>query len=223
MTAVKDQGRCGACWAFSTTAAFESFLMQTDNKEYDLSEEYLVECTTDSDCSGGYISSALGMITWHGLPEESTYPYVATNTGSGRPVTSGICNTNRLVQHSNKYNTYKYSYATDDELKSYLQIGPLAVGIWADSGFMSYSGGNYRCARSASSSNINHAVQLIGYDTSGNWIIKNSWGTNWGINGYGYITSNSSGNCGINIQAYRLFSGRLVFLIGFVTAIVALL
>lgn len=171
-----------------------------------------MECTSDSDCSGGYFTSALSIIGKSGLPEESSYPYSASHTISGKPATYGICNTNNLIQHTAKYTTFSYNSLSNDDLKTYLQIGPLSVGIWADTGFVQYSGGIYNCPRAAKWSDINHAVLLIGYDADGNWLIKNSWGTTWGTDGYGYV-SGSSYNCGININAYRLFNERTIILL----------
>jgi len=169
------------------------------------------------------MSSALTVISKSGLPQESTYPYAASNTVNGKPSTSGICNTNQLIQNSKKYTPFTYNYASDDDLRSYLQIGPLAVAFWADSNFTSYSSGVYSCSQSAESSNINHAVLLIGYDINNNWIIKNSWGTSWGESGFGYVTSDSSGNCGIGIEAYRLFAGRLFTLLSLTLLVSAIL
>jgi C1A family cysteine protease len=71
---------------------------------------------------------------------------------------------------------------TSDDLKALLVDSPVGALILADSGFMSYSSGVYSgCPPFATShANINHAVMIVGYDSNGNWIIKNSWGTGWG-------------------------------------------
>jgi len=75
-----------------------------------------------------------------------------------------------------------YRNMTDLDLQTLLNNYPVGILIYADSGFMSYSSGIYGCPTSfaTSYSNINHAVVLVGYDASGNWIIKNQWGTSWG-------------------------------------------
>lgn len=97
MSGIKNQGSCGSCWAFTTTALFESFIAQTSNALNDLSEEYVLECTSDSDCTGGYLVSALQLIKATGIPYESDYPYKAVNSGSTTPSTSGICGTKNTV------------------------------------------------------------------------------------------------------------------------------
>ena len=100
VSVVKDQGSCGSCWVFLTVAVYESFIMLHGEPEYDLSEEYILECTTDyynngysSSCAGGYVDFSLPFILAEGAPLETDYPYVASNYGSsaGYPNTPGIC------------------------------------------------------------------------------------------------------------------------------------
>lgn len=188
-------------------------MAQVNGTTYDLSEEFLLECTSGSnDCGGGVVQFALSHIQQNGMPTEAAYPYTASSTASGRPTTAGICSANDKVQHNVSYILYSLSSpATDEEMKTGLNIGTMAVGINADSGFQSYSSGIYSCAAPTTNhSDINHAVQLIGYDANGDWIIKNSWGTSWGIEGFGYVTSDSAGNCGINLEVYRLYGRQLM-------------
>lgn len=90
VTPVQDQGRCGACWAFATIATAESFIALTTNKLYKLSEEYLLECTNGSDCSGGYVGVAMDKIL-NGVPNNTVYPYKASMLTSGKPTSTAIC------------------------------------------------------------------------------------------------------------------------------------
>lgn len=74
-----------------------------------------------------------------------------------------------------------FSSMTDAQLMQALaDHGPIGIGIYASSSFSSYSSGVYSGCPSDSSSMINHAVLLVGYTTNGDWIVKNSWGINWG-------------------------------------------
>lgn len=83
-----------------------------------------------------------------------------------------------------------------------LNSGPITTSIIADNNFMSYKSSIFRCEYSYSDSLVNHAVQVVGYNLSGNYyIIKNSWGTNWGINGFGYIHMDY--DCYISRQVYQ--------------------
>jgi C1A family cysteine protease len=83
---------------------------------------------------------------------------------------------------------------------------PVGVLIYADDEFLSYSSGVYSgCPDFATSyNNINHAVVIIGYDTSGNWIIKNQWGTSWGESGF--ATINRANNCALSAWVYQYTS-----------------
>ena len=88
-----------------------------------------------------------------------------------------------------------------------LQNAPLSVLIYASGGFMSYSSGIFSCGNTQiTTTKLNHAVQLIGYDTNGNYIIKNSWGKSWGKNGIGIVNKNS--DCGISMRVYSFEGGQ---------------
>lgn len=97
-----------------------------------------------------------------------------------------------------------YQNMTTADLQALLVDSPVGVLINADSGFMSYSSGVYSgCPAFATSfAAINHAVTLVGYDSNGNWIIKNSWGTGWGQNGYATISN--SNDCALTAYVYQL-------------------
>lgn len=84
--------------------------------------------------------------------------------------------------------------------------GPVAVAIYANTGFTAYTGGIYSGCPSFSTSyaNLNHAVIVVGYDSNGNYIIKNSWNTGWGVNGFGIVSKDA--DCGISAVAYMLAS-----------------
>ena len=76
----------------------------------------------------------------------------------------------------------------------------------ADYGFMNYKSGIYFCNYSTVQSDLNHAITVVGYDSNGNIMVKNSWGKSWGVNGFGWISGNTSRNCGINLFGYGLIS-----------------
>ena len=72
------------------------------------------------------------------------------------------------------------------------------MAIYANYGFMFYNSGVYTGCPSYARSYINHAVMLYGYDSNNNWLIKNSWGTDWGINGTMILSKNY--DCGISSE-----------------------
>jgi C1A family cysteine protease len=95
-----------------------------------------------------------------------------------------------------------YTKVSDDNLKSLLLNSTLVVLFYADAGFMLYSSGIYQCSKVATSNDINHAVQLIGYNSAQNYyIIKNSYGTDWGMNGFANIDANM--DCGLKLFVYK--------------------
>ena len=191
ITSVKDQGSCGSCWAFGCAANAESVLILNgwENINVDLSEQYLLECTKESDCGGTYYVEYVMDEALEGVPRETDYPY--------NPFSSynGICTTNDRV-HIADENIFYYNL-DDEEIIELLQTGPLAATISA-TGWSYYSGGIFECSSYAS---LNHVVQLVGY-TEDYWIIKNEWGDDWGEDGYMRITRNPYYNCKIGSELF---------------------
>ena len=179
-------------------------------REPDFSEEYALECTTAnspggtvSSCGGGIVEYALPFLIRDGMPTETDFPYTAgswpINT-AGTPTTTGICSTTNLYKEPTNTIAYNGNYEnlTNTEMKDIIAYGPVTAAMYAGGTFMTYSGGIYNgCPNFATSvGTINHAVVIVGYDASGNYIIKNSWGTTWGENGYAIISKDA--DCGIS-------------------------
>lgn len=139
------------------------------------------------------------------MPNDTSYPYLASNWGlTGRP-NNGICSTtNKNIIPTSTVTIY--NNVTDTQLKTMLTNSPIPALINADAGFQAYSSGTYSCAGTATmtTADLNHAIQLIGYDSSGNYLIKNSWGTTWGVNGYATVSSTL--DCGIKLVVYEFTS-----------------
>ena len=138
VTSVKDQGSCGSCWAFAALATAESVVVLNgwETVNVDLSEQYLVECTYESDCDGTYYVEYVMDEILGGVPRESAYPYDPFNTHAG------ICDADPKV-HVADSNMFYYDL-TDDEIIELLQEGTLAVVV-AASGWSYYSSGIYEC------------------------------------------------------------------------------
>ena len=191
ITSVKNQGLCGSCWAFSAAANAESVLVM--NKwaiaEVDLSEQYLVECTRDSDCEGTYYVEHAMDEALKGLPAEAQFPYDPFNTHEG------ICSTEERV-HIADANSFFYDQ-TDAEVIELLQSGPLVVSVSAV-GWPVYERGVFECRRDAP---INHAVQLVGYDEE-SYLLKNQWGEEWGEGGYIRVTRDPLHNCQVGKEVF---------------------
>jgi cathepsin F len=203
LTGVYDQGQCGSCWAFSATENIESMWALAGNDLVSLSREQIVDCdTVDAGCGGGDTPTAYEYVMQAGgLEAESSYPYTA---GGGD---SGSCN----FEASNVVATItNFTWAIPEctsscnsqnmaDLQSKLAtVAPFAICVYAEP-WMDYNGGVFADASCTHAyTDLDHCVQLVGY-TSGYWIVRNSWNTDWGENGYIYISTKvAKGNlCGV--------------------------
>jgi len=185
MTPVKSQGSCGSCWAFSAIGVVEAAIniyANNPDMDIDLAEQHLVsDCYYAGDCTDGWPAGALEYIRDNGVPEESCFPYTASNCAC-TPCAGWDDNPWKITN-------YKYIYAAT--LKSGLQeYGPLSVVLTAPDDWFYYVGGVYSPAWEDTNGVgwANHAVVLVGWDDAdGCWIVKNSYSANWGENGYGRV------------------------------------
>ncbi|MBX9694561.1 MAG: hypothetical protein K2Z81_19395, partial [Cyanobacteria bacterium] len=171
-TAVKNQGYCGSCWAFSAAEQIESDAMRTLGKSWILSPEQITQCDkTSSGCGGGTMQHAYTYVKYAGgISTEEDYPYTSSDG------TTGTCKAD-----SSKYVVKVSGYTAvtgESNMASFVQKkGPLSVCVDASS-FNTYTGGIMKtCGKT-----INHCVQAVGVDasTEGYWKVRNSWGPDWG-------------------------------------------
>ena len=181
---VKDQGSCGSCWTFSTVGCLESANLIQNSRLVTYSEQQLVDCAQDFDnhgCNGGLPSHAFEYVfSAGGISTEDAYPYYAKD----RPCTVSEDSFRLSVGHSQNITA-----GDEDELKEAVYKQPVSVAFQVADDFDSYSNGTYTstvCNNTAS--DVNHAVLAVGYGTDDNgveyWLIKNSWGTKWGMDGF---------------------------------------
>lgn len=197
---VKDQGACGSCWAFATTGALESALAARGRKIL-LSEQNLVDCSRrygNNGCGGGLMDAALNYVRDHGIMSSLDYPYEARE---------GRCRARSDRVITRVRGSMILPRGNEAMLRLALALrGPLPVAIDAGArSFHSYKAGVYddRACKSNLRS-LNHAVLLVGYGSeSGHdyWLLKNSWGRNWGDNGYIKIARNRRNMCGVATYA----------------------
>jgi len=181
LTGVKDQGRCGSCWAFSATEAIESFAALAGKALTILAPQQIVSCDkVDGGCNGGWPYNAYTYVHGAGgIETENAYPY-----SSG---TSGATGTCRFDGSKVAFNLASYKSVAQGEanLQTALNTGPVSVCVDASS-WGSYSSGILRtCGRS-----VDHCVQAVGY-TADYWIVRNSWGSSWGESGFMRIARGS--------------------------------
>lgn len=192
-TSINNQGYCGSCWAFSAIQQVESDSIRkgllTNNQK--LSVQQLVSCDISADvpsfmtnygCQGGNTETAFVYISYAGgVVLESDYPYTSYYA------TSSDCSSS-----INNYEVTISGYHTlsgEASMKDYvMSTGPLAVCMDATD-WASYKGGIV----SSCGTSVNHCVQVVGIDAQrGYWIVRNSWGTSWGINGYIYLQTDQN-------------------------------
>jgi cathepsin H len=195
---VKNQRNCGDCWAFSTIGTLEAhWALHTHQPPLNLSEQQLVDCAGDFNnfgCNGGLPSQAFEYIHYAGgVTSEEEYPYTAQD---------GACRTDIPHYAFVPFGSANITYQDEEELAAAVAFaGPVSIAFEVLPDFMHYSGGVYsNVTCSTSPADVNHAVVAVGYDdsTPGNeyWIVKNSWGQGWGLQGYFWIAKGSN-MCGL--------------------------
>ncbi len=205
-TPPKSQGGCGSCWDFAAMGALEAIINIRANNpdlDVDLSEQYMLSCPAGSGgCSGWNAYWAYSYMYRNGgaIPEDC-FPYEANDA---------IQCSEKCSDWQNKlFPIISYGSARDpgrDEIKGMIvEFGPVVTEMAVCGDFGSYSGGVYEHPGNESISEINHQVVIVGYDDSQQcWIVKNSWGTDWGENGYFRI---AYGDCQIEHEiVYADFS-----------------
>jgi C1A family cysteine protease len=196
ISAVKNQGNCGSCWAFSTTEGTESAYCISTGKLYTLAPQELVSCDNTCDgCGGGEVTAALNYVERYGLEGESSYPYTSGNSGQNGKCTYNSADVEATVT--------SWGYSTQSKNETAMQvsmysISPLAVVVDAQS-WQFYKGG---VVTSNCGTNLDHAVQAVGWNEASStpyWIVRNSWGADWGEQGYIWVEMFKN-MCGIASQ-----------------------
>jgi len=203
VTPVKDQGQCGSCWAFSATENIESVYIvagKANASTLRLAPQQLVDCSDlNMGCNGGNPPDAYESIYFEGgLETEAEYPYTGV---------TGTCelSNGQASAGSVKISTWKLVSGFFDEhamQAGLISIAPLSVCVDATN-WQNYQSGVMTASQCAWINLLDHCVQLVGYNQTAStpyWIVRNSWATSWGIDGYIWLEMWQQ-TCGIGYEA----------------------
>jgi len=202
VSAVKDQGHCGSCWAFASTATVESHVALATGKLFDFSVERTAFCSPNPDNCGGSGGCA-------GATAEVAFDYLAGSVGiyqeyqqgyTGYGGTNGKCGvaSGAPIAHIDGYVKLAVNNYTD-LMNAVATVGPISVSV--DANWGGYSSGIFSGCDVSKNVDIDHAVVLVGYGEENGqkyWTIRNSWNANWGEDGYIRLARSDSDdtNCG---------------------------
>jgi len=206
VTDPKNQGSCGSCWAFATVEMIESYAALNNVSLMELSTQEVTTCTPNplhcggtGGCRGSIPQLGYNYVQLFGLTTEKEYPYWSGITGMTGNCKYDVERRTPVVGITG-YNTLP-SNDMDAVLNHLATVGPLAIAgdatRWQFYGSGVFSGCDYD-----SNISLNHAIMLVGYGTdihNGDyWLVRNSWGRNWGEHGYMRLARESSLTCGVN-------------------------
>jgi len=201
VTDIKDQGQCGSCWAFSAVASTEGQHFKKTGSLVSLSEQNLVDCSGSQGnmgCNGGLMDYAFQYIIANkGIDTEASYPYHATDGQCAfKAANVGATLSSFADIPSGNETALETAIAT---------VGPISVAIDASlQAFQLYRSGVYKPA-GCSSTQLDHGVTAVGYGVTSTeqkyYIVKNSWGSTWGMEGYIWMAREAGNICGIATAA----------------------
>jgi cathepsin B len=202
---IRDQQQCGSCWAFSASEVLtDRFCIASKGAtNVVLSPQFLVSCDTSNyGCDGGYLDLTWQFMEQTGLVTDACLPYTS---GGGD---SGTCPNACIDGSSFKYYKVVSGSTTNPTALADIQTalvtsGPVQAAFSVYQDFMSYSGGVY--SHVSGSLLGGHAVKFVGYGTYNNipyWLVANSWGTSWGIQGGFFMIKRGNNECGIESSIY---------------------
>jgi len=208
VTAVKDQGQCGSCWAFSVTEELESMWFLSGKNIPTLAPQQIVSCdTVDQGCNGGDTVTGYAYVKKAGGQEaEASYPYTATDSKCKFSASKVVSTISAFKYATPPCNDSCNSQDETTLAANLASTGPVSICVYAES-WQDYTGGVLKSNCPHDISSLDHCVQLVGYvgasstDAASNyWLVRNSWGADWGEAGYIWVEMGKN-LCGVADEA----------------------
>ena len=198
MSAVKDQGQCGSCYAESAVGAYEAAWSLRTGRVHNFSVQQAMDCSEkqgNQKCNGGWMHAVYEYIMdGHGILLDSQDPYTAMDGNCSK------ANPNGEIAY---LKNWSYVHPSQRALLHWITKQPISIAVSADDCWQNYDSGivnGTNCPSSLSPPQLDHGVIAVGYDLRGTepyFLVRNSWGTSWGEDGYIRIAINSTHPSGL--------------------------
>jgi len=203
ITAVKNQGQCGSCWAFGTTEQIEAYTALATGELIELSAQQVTSCTPNpltcggtGGCMGSTPPLGYNYVQLFGQTAEADYPYQSGTTSDTEDCLYDLSSLTPVASITGFDNLPSNN---QEAIMNHIgTVGPLAISVAANT-FKNYNGGVFSGCSYDENIQLNHSVQLVGYGSEGGvdyWIVRNSWGPNWGEDGYIRMLREATPGCG---------------------------
>jgi len=216
VSAIKNQGNCGSCWAFATIEEIETAVKRSGGGLHHYSTEELIDCdSADHGCQGGDPNLAVQYLKSKGVATAKDYPNDSWKNGQGSQCTWNKKSVVEITGHSYAIppcHSSSCGHQSEHDLAAAVAShGPMAISI--NSGekeagnWQHYTGGVMTKTCSANAQMVDHAVQLIGYSkvhSTPYWRIRNSWGEQWGEQGFIRIAYGKGNKCCVGCEAIHI-------------------
>lgn len=205
MSHLMDQGRCGSCVAFAVIGALETQMNITykaPTSPWALSPQHLFSCGGGECAQGWTVGSAMSFLKDDGVPSESCFPYTSGAKGEDVACSKTCKESGEKNFKISTWNQPTFLFSSNEKIKAALMNGPLVASMTVYEDFFYYTDGVYKHVTGDVAGG--HALMLIGWsDAEKAWIGRNSWGPNWGEEGYFKIAYSDSS--GITNSTYRMY------------------
>jgi len=205
--AIRDQGRCGSCWAFGAAESFGDRYCITSGKSMTFSPQHLVDCYEDDDgCEGGYLDLTWYALVKQGIVSDECKPYSAVSHDCMTVCNNSQHSSMKLYYAKNAYSPFvpfNYEKNVRKIQEEIMTNGPVEASFYVMSDFYSYSSGVYQRSAKAEYEG-GHAIKIIGWGVDSDtkvpyWTVANSWGDDWGEKGFFRIRRGTN-ECGIEAE-----------------------